>query len=87
MQSLAPKTKVDIIDPFNGLPHATRLICGVIGMTFHRAPIALSLCTIVSTSIKKGVMKLPFPSLGASKVKDMPNGIMLWHEKDLVASK
>jgi hypothetical protein len=63
------------------------LICGVIRMTFHEAPIAPSLCGIILISIKKGVVKLPFPSLAASKVKDMPNGIMLWHEKDLVASK
>jgi hypothetical protein len=56
-------------------------------MTSHGAPIAPSLCNIILTSIKKGVVKLPFPSPTTSKVKDMPNGIMIWHEKDLVASK
>jgi hypothetical protein len=30
-------------------------------------------------------VKLPFPSLVASKVKDMPNGILLWHKKDLAS--
>jgi hypothetical protein len=78
---------VDIIDPVNGLPCAMGLICGVIGMTFQGAPIAPSLCGIILISIKKGVVKLRFPSLAAFKVKDMPNGIMLWHEKDLVGSK
>jgi len=78
---------VDIINPFNGLPCAIRLICGVVGMTFHRAPIALGLCNIVVSSIKKKIVKLPFPSLATFKVKDMPNGIMLWHEKNLVPSK
>jgi hypothetical protein len=63
------------------------LICGVIGMTFYRAPIAPSLCNIILTSIKKGVVKLPFPSPTTSKVKDMSNDIMIWHEKYLVASK
>jgi hypothetical protein len=68
---------VDIIDPFNGLPYAMGLICGVVGMTFHKAPITPGLCNVVVISIKKGAVKLPFPSLVASKVKDMPNGILL----------
>jgi len=64
-----------------------KLICGVVGMTFHKAPIAPSLCNIILIGINKGVVKLPFPSLATSKVKDMPNDIMLWHDKDLIASK
>jgi hypothetical protein len=60
--------KVDIIDPFCRLPCVTREICGVLGMTFHGNKIAFGHYTIVVTRIKKGVVKLPFPNLVASKI-------------------
>jgi hypothetical protein len=79
--------KVDIIDPFSRLPCVTRDICGVPSMTFHGNKIALGHYTVVVTRIKKGVVKLPFPNLVASKIKDMANDIVLWWEKDVVVCK
>jgi hypothetical protein len=38
-------------------------------------------------SIKKGGMKLPFPSLVGTKVKDMANCVVLWRDKDVVVCK
>jgi hypothetical protein len=43
--------------------------------------------TIVVTRIKKGSMKLPFPNLVTSKIKDMANGVVLWWEKDAAVCK
>jgi hypothetical protein len=33
---------------------------------------------VVVTSIKGGSVKLPFPTVEASKVKDIVNGVALW---------
>jgi hypothetical protein len=32
-------------------------------------------------------MKLPFPTPSISKMKDMANGVILWHKKDLLVPK
>jgi hypothetical protein len=58
------------------------------GITFHANPIALGTCTIVVTSvINKGSTRVPFPSPVASKMKGMENGIILWHEKNIIICK
>jgi len=54
-------------------------------MTFHGNIIALGHYTMIVTIIKRGSTRLPFPNPDATKVDDMGNGIVLWHEKDLVA--
>jgi len=41
--------------------------------------------TVIVTIIKRGSTRLPFPNPNATKVDDMGNGIILWHEKDLIA--
>jgi hypothetical protein len=38
-------------------------------------------------SIKKGGLKLPFPSLVGTKVKDMANVVVLWWDKDVIVCK
>jgi hypothetical protein len=76
--------KIDIVDLFSRLPCAVGEIVGVPSMAWHGNPIALGHCIIAMTSIKKVIVKLPFPNLVASKIKDMANGVVLWQEKDVV---
>jgi hypothetical protein len=78
--------EVDIIDLFSRLPCAVGEIVGAPSMTFHGNPIAHGHCTIAMIGIKKGTMKLPFPNLVASKIKDVANGVVLWQEKDVVVA-
>ncbi len=87
LQTIKPKIKVEIINPFSRLACAFGEVVGVLGMSFHGNPIALMHVTIVVTLIKKGATKLPFPSLITSKVKDMAIGIVLWWESDIVVCK
>ncbi len=79
-----PCTKINMFDPATKLLCAIGEICGVLGMTFHGNIIAPGHYIIVVINIKKGSMKLPFPNLGARKVNNMGNGIVLWREKNLV---
>jgi hypothetical protein len=46
-------------------------------MTIHDNTITLGTCMVVVTSIKKDSTRVPFPSLVASKMKGMENGIVL----------
>jgi hypothetical protein len=84
LQALKPCTKVDMIDPFSGLPCASGEICGMPGTTFYGNLIALGHYTVAVTTIKRGSTRPPFPNLNTSKVDDMGNGIVLWHERDLI---
>jgi hypothetical protein len=52
-------------------------ICGVLRMTFHK--------NRITPRHYSGTLKLPFPNLDVMILDDMGNGIVLWHEKDLVA--
>jgi hypothetical protein len=74
---LKPRRKVEILDPTSKVTCAFGAICGVLGVTFHGAPITPMHVTIVVTSIKKGSTKLPFLSSITSKLKDMANGVVL----------
>jgi len=42
---------------------------------------------IVVTSNNKGIVRLPFPTPTISKMKDMANGVILWHEEDILVPK
>jgi hypothetical protein len=53
------------------------LVCGVVGITFHDNAITHGTCMVVVTSRKKDSTRVPFPSLDASKIKGMENGIVL----------
>lgn len=70
--------KVDIFDLFSKFTFAIGEICGMPGMKFLGTPIPPRCCTIVVIGIKKRAVKLPFPTLIGTKVKDMENGIVLW---------
>jgi hypothetical protein len=76
LQALKPHTKVDMIDPFSGLPCVVNEICDVLKMTFYKNLIAHGHYTIVMTTIKKGSPRLPFPNMNTSKVDYMGNGIV-----------
>jgi hypothetical protein len=73
-----------MIDPFSGLPCAVGEIYGVPRMTFHGNVIALGHYSMAVTMIKRGLARLPFPNPNVTKVDDIANDIVLWHEKDLV---
>jgi hypothetical protein len=73
-----------MFDPTTRLACATRVICGVPGMTFHGNMIALGNYTITMINIKKWFVKLPFPNPDTTKVNNMGNGIVYWWEKGLI---
>jgi hypothetical protein len=56
-------------------------------MTFYGNPIVDGHCIVDVIAIKKGFVKIPFPSPTTSKMKDIANGIVLWHQKDIVVCK
>jgi hypothetical protein len=70
---------VDLLDITKKVPCALGEICGVVGMTFHRAIIPPRQCIVAMACVKKGLVKLPFPNEGGSKMKY----IIMWHEKDV----
>ncbi len=76
LQLLKPRTKVDIFYPFFQLPCTVGEICGVLRMTFHE--------NLITPRHYSG-LKSPFPNLDVMILDDMGNGIVLWHEKYLVA--
>ncbi len=78
---------MEILDPTSKVTYALGEICRVLSMTFHGVPITSRHVTIAVTSIKKESTKLPFSSSTTSKVKDMPYGVVLWREKDVLVSK
>jgi hypothetical protein len=79
--------KVELFDPASQVPCILGLICGVVGMTFHHGSIAPRTCTIVVSTIKKGLTKLPFLISTYTKMKGMENSIVLWCDKDIVVCK
>jgi hypothetical protein len=66
-ENLKLTMNVELLDPISRIPCALGHICGVVGMSFHHAPIALGTCTVVVTTIKKLSTKLPFPKSIHSK--------------------
>jgi hypothetical protein len=84
---LKPRMKVELLDPTSRVPCTLGLVCGVVGMTFHRAPVTLGTCVVVVSTIKKGSIKLPFPTSTQAKMKGMENAVVLWHDKDMVVCK
>jgi hypothetical protein len=57
-------------------------------MPFHDNPIGISFCMVLVITIKRRSIKLPFSSqLTSTKLKEMANGIALWHEKDIAICK
>jgi hypothetical protein len=84
---MKPMMKVELFDLASRTPCALGKICGVMGMTYHDNPIAHGTCIVVVTCIKKGSTRVPFPNSTSSKMKDMANGIVLWHEKDIILIK
>jgi hypothetical protein len=79
--------KVELLDPTSQVPCASSLVCGVVGIMFYHAPIALGTCTVVVSTIKKGSTRLPFPNPTQAKMKGMENGIFWWHDKDIIVCK
>jgi hypothetical protein len=69
--------KVELFDSASQTPCALGEVCGVVGMTYHRNPIAHGTCIVVVTCIKKGSIRVPFPNSASSKMKDMANGIIV----------
>jgi len=47
----------------------------------------LNYSQIVVTSNQKGIGSLAFPTPTISKMKDMANGVILWHKKDILVPK
>jgi hypothetical protein len=76
--------KVDLLDHVNKMACTSREICGVVGMTFHGATIALGLYNVVVTCVKKGLVKTPFPNAVGSKMKKMVKNVVMWWENDVV---
>jgi hypothetical protein len=62
-------------------------LCDVVGMTFHHDPIAPRTSKVAITTIIKGSTRLLFPNSTTTKMKDMENQIVLWHDKDIVVCK
>jgi len=71
--------QVDLLDTTKKMPCVWGEICGVVGMTFHRAIIPQGNVFVAMACVKKGLVKLPFPNEGGSKMKY----IIMWHEKDV----
>ncbi len=86
-QLLKPRTKVELLNPATRIPCASSEVYGVPNMTFYGNPIVDGHCIVDVIAIKKGFVKIPFPSPTTSKMKDIANGIVLWHQKDIVVCK
>ncbi len=58
--SLKPWMKVELLDTTSQVPCTSGLVCGVVGMMIHHAPIALGTCTIVFQLSIRGQLNCHF---------------------------
>jgi hypothetical protein len=61
--------QVNLFEITSKVPGALGEICGVTRMTFHGAIIPPRQCIVVMACVKEGLVKLPFPNEGGSKIK------------------
>jgi hypothetical protein len=79
--------KVELFEPGTRIPCAMGFIVNVTSMDCHGKAILPGTCSVYTTSIKKGLVKLPFPNSEGTKLKDVENGVVLWRISKLTIAK
>jgi hypothetical protein len=79
--------KVELFELGTCIPCAMGSIVNVTSMDCHAKARPPGTCLVSITSIKKGLVKLPFPNSEGTKLKDVENGVVLWLISKLTIAK